>query len=306
MLPPNRPMSEPCTPATASTAIVLIGHGSRAAAGNNEIITFSQQFRRRWHKKNPQDFVSECFIEFGQPSSANALAQAAQQAQRVIAVPLILNAAGHVKGDIPHAITQAQTQFAATEFLCTPPLGVNEHTLAILQRELRQANRALDLPDPKTTGVILLGRGSSDREANGEIAKMARWLWEGAEHELVDIAFTGITYPRLESAVLRQTQLGMRQIIVLPYYLFTGVLIARIDRQMAHLQQQYPQIRFAHSSYFGFAEEIFQLVEKRIHEARQNLPCARADTRMDAAADHHHHGHPHGHFAHLAQHHYHE
>ncbi len=36
----------------------------------------------------------------------------------------------------------------------------------------------LDVPDPRTTGVILLGRGSSDRLANGDVARMARWLWE--------------------------------------------------------------------------------------------------------------------------------
>ena len=34
------------------------------------------------------------------------------------------------------------------------------------------------MPDPQTTGVILLGRGSSDAGANGELAKMARWLFE--------------------------------------------------------------------------------------------------------------------------------
>jgi sirohydrochlorin cobaltochelatase len=47
---------------------------------------------------------------------------------------------------------------------------------------------------------------------------MARWLWEETQHELVDIAFTGITFPRLESAVQRQVKLGMTQICILPYY----------------------------------------------------------------------------------------
>ncbi|MBW6453980.1 MAG: sirohydrochlorin chelatase, partial [Methyloprofundus sp.] len=41
----------------------------------------------------------------------------------------------------------------------------------------------------------------------------------------------------------RQIKLGMTQVCVLPYYLFTGTLIERIDKQVAHLQAQYPQIR---------------------------------------------------------------
>ena len=91
---------------------------------------------------------------------------------------------------------------------------------------------------------------------------MARWLFEIGEHELVDVAFTGVTFPRLERVVQRQVQLGMMQILVLPYYLFNGVLMQRIGRQMQHLQHQYPQIRFAQSSYFGFEPEIYQLLEK--------------------------------------------
>jgi sirohydrochlorin cobaltochelatase len=60
------------------------------------------------------------------------------------------------------------------------------------------------MPDPQTTGVILLGRGSSDAGANGELAKMARWIFEDNDHELVDLAFTGVTWPRLETVVQRQ------------------------------------------------------------------------------------------------------
>ena len=114
----------------------------------------------------------------------------------------------------------------------------------------------LDVPDPRTTGVILLGRGSSDRLANGDVARMARWLWEIGDHERVDLAFTGVTFPRLEKVVRDQVALGMMQIVVMPYYLFTGTLIKRIGRQMENLAAQYPQVRFAHTSYFGFEPEI--------------------------------------------------
>ena len=128
------------------------------------------------------------------------------------------------------------------------------------------------MPDPKTTGVILLARGSSDRQANGEMAKMARWLMEDSEHELVDLAFTGSTYPRLESAVQRQQLSGMTQVVVLTYYLFNGTLFERIKRQVAHLKKQYPQLRLTSTPYFGLETEIFELVEQRIINARSNAP----------------------------------
>ena len=110
--------------------------------------------------------------------------------------------------------------------------------------------------------------------ANGEIAKMARWLQEEGDHESVDIAFTGITHPRLERVVQRQARLGMTQIVVLPYYLFTGTLIERIKRQVENMKTQYPCIWFARGDYFGFEDEIFDLLEHHVDGIRHGNPAA--------------------------------
>lgn len=272
--------------------ILLVGHGSREPAGNAEV----EEFARRLRARQPAWDIQACFIEFAEPRVDEGLARAAKHSDRVIVVPLILNAAGHVKMEIPQHIEAARARHPRVEFVYAPHLGASDAILAILKRRLHQAMRALDMPDPWTTGVILLGRGSSDRMANGEVAKMARWLWEEGEHELVDVAFTGITHPRLERVVQRQARLGMTQIAVLPYYLFTGTLIRRIERQVEHLKVQYPRIRFARGDYFGFEEEIFQLVESRVREARTGgrgalMPCDGCKLRALAAG--HDHGHRH-------------
>ncbi|MEO5606418.1 MAG: CbiX/SirB N-terminal domain-containing protein, partial [Polaromonas sp.] len=184
---------------TADT-VLLVGHGSREPSGNDEIEAFAQQ----WRARQPGWRIEVCFIEFGAISLSEGLRRAATGAQRVLVVPLILNAAGHVKMDIPQAIDAARLKFAQVQFLYAPHLTACDPILAIVRRRLKGAMQALDMPDPTTTGVVLLGRGSSDRQANGEMAKMARWLMEETDHELVDVAFTGITWPRLEKAVQRQ------------------------------------------------------------------------------------------------------
>lgn len=257
-------------PVLADELILLVGHGSREASGNAEIEAFAAQ----WRARRPDWHIATCFIEFADVLLDEGLHRAAQTASRVIVVPLILNAAGHVKMEIPQHIEAARRKFPATEFLYAPHLAACDPILVILKRNLHGAMAALDMPDPQTTGVILLGRGSSDRQANGEMAKMARWLLEESHHALVDLAFTGITFPRLESVVQRQVKLGMTQIVVLPYYLFTGTLIERIWRQIEHLRAQYPHVRFAASRYFGFETEIFELLETRVGELRAGTPQA--------------------------------
>lgn len=276
--------------------VLLVGHGSRQQQGNQEIERLAQQ----WRQSRPDLHIEVCFIEFAEVMLDEGLARAAQSAKRVIVVPLILNAAGHVKMEIPQHVAEARQRFPRVEFVLMPHLGANDHILDILKRRLRTAMAELDMPDPQTTGVILLGRGASDRQANGEVAKMARWLQEDSRHELIDIAFTGITWPRLERVVQRHAQLGMMQIAVLPYYLFTGTLIERIERQVDNLRQQYPQLRFARGDYFGFEPEILALLDQHVANAvagkRQHaLPCDGCKYRELAVELGHGHSHDHSH-----------
>lgn len=276
--------------------ILLVGHGSREESGNEEI----REFVAQWRARQPGWRIEVCFIEFAPPSLHDGLIAAAQGARRVLVLPLILNAAGHVKMEIPEAIEHARAHCPGTAFLYGPHLTACDPILAILKRRLRRAMNALDMPDPTTTGVILLGRGSSDRAANGDMAKMARWLQEEGDHELVDLAFTGITFPRLERVVQRQALIGMRQIVVLPYYLYTGTLMQRIHRQVEHLRAQYPQIRFAASTHFGFEDEIFALLEQRVADLQagtpdSRLPCDGCSYREIAHDLGHGHSHEHTH-----------
>jgi sirohydrochlorin cobaltochelatase len=282
-------------PANLDT-ILIVGHGSREDSGNQEIREFTEQ----WRARRPDWRIELCFIEFAPPEMNAALLKAARTSSRVLVVPLILNAAGHVKMEIPEAIEQARLACPQTEILLAPHLTACDPILAILKRRLRKAMNALDMPDPTTTGVVVLGRGSSDRGANGEMAKMARWLLEEGDHELVDLAFTGITWPRLEKVVQRHVLLGMRQIVVLPYYLYTGTLMQRIHRQVEHLRVQYPQIRFACSEHFGFEKEIFELMDQRVEDLRagvadSRLPCDGCSYREIAHDLGHGHSHAHTH-----------
>jgi len=89
----------------------------------------------------------------------------------------------------------------------------------------------------------------------------------------------------------------MRQVIVLPYYLFTGTLIQRIGRQVEHLRAQYPQVRFASGTHFGFEPEIAQLLAGRV-DALMHGALAAVPVSAEAAhweAHHHDHGHEHAH-----------
>ncbi len=275
-----------------TTTFLLAGHGSRNREGNDEI----ERFAAQWRAKHPGWRIEVCFIEHADVLLNDGLDRAAKGAQRVVLIPFILNAAGHVKMELPAALEAARLRHPDVEFVVTRHLGMGREILVVLQGQLDRLMKALDVPDPQTTGVILLGRGSSDAGANGELARMARWIFEANDHELVDLAFTGVTWPRLEIVVQRQIKLGMTQICIVPVYLFTGVLIERIKAQVERLKQQYPQIAFALGTHFGFDQGVFDLLDAKVDgrelKAGSLLECDGCKYREAAEAEHlHDHSH---------------
>ncbi len=275
----------------SDTTILLVGHGSRGREGNRETVNFAAQ----WREHHPEWRIEVCFIEHAEVLLDEGLDRAARGARRVLVIPFILNAAGHVKMELPAAIEGARQRYPAVEFVVTRHLGMGREMLVVLQGQLDRLMKQLAMPDPMTTGVVLLGRGSSDAGANGELAKMARWIFEDNEHELLDLAFTGVTWPRLETVVQRQVRLGMMQIAIVPVYLFTGVLIERIQAQVERLRQQYPQVAFALGTHFGFDQGIFDLLDGKVSgelSAGGMLECDGCKYR-EAAEEEHLHDHSH-------------
>lgn len=282
------------------TAILLVGHGSRNREGNQEILHFAAQ----WRDRHPGRRIETCFIEHADVLLDAGLDRAAHGARRVVTIPFILNAAGHVKMELPAAIERARQRHPGVAFACARHLGMGREIFTVLKGQLDRLLKQLDMPDPRTTGVVLLGRGSSDAGANGELAKMARWLFEDGDHELVDLAFTSVTWPRLETVVQRQARLGMTQICIVPVYLFTGVLMERIRAQVERLQRQYPQIAFALGTHFGFDKGIFDLLDAKVGglELPEGalLECDGCKYRLAAEAEHlHDHSHTHVHHSHV-------
>ena len=149
--------------------------------------------------------------------------------------------------------------------------------LAVLQNgQLDRLMKRLAMPDPQTTGVILLGRGSSDAGANGELAQ--RWRAGFSRRTTTNSS----TWPSpaspgraLETVVQRQVKLGMTQIAIVPVHLFTGVLIEASSSRSSASPQQYPQIAPSRSAHFGFDPSIFAC-STRQRRQRPKARCSNA------------------------------
>ncbi|RFU64517.1 sirohydrochlorin chelatase [Peribacillus saganii] len=282
-------------------AVLFVGHGSRDSEGNEEV----RQFITNLLPKMDQSILVEtCFLEFETPDVAAGITACVERgATHVVVIPIMLLQAGHSKIHIPACIDEAKLKYPQVSFTYGRPIGVHENTTEICKSRLREVGEDLDSVQPDSA-VILLGRGGSDRDANSDLYKITRLLWEAVPYKIVEPSFMGVTDPLIAEGVERCLRLGAKRIVILPYFLFTGILIKRLELMMTDFRLQYPEVEFKLAGYFGFHEKLEEIIMDRVSEALQDevrMNCDTCTYRLDAMefiGHHHHHDHDHDHSHH--------
>ncbi|MDP3711343.1 MAG: sirohydrochlorin chelatase [Mycobacteriales bacterium] len=208
-----------------SRALLVIGHGTKDADGVAQFAELVDVVRKR----APHLDIEGGFLELAPPPIQDAVARlVAAGHTSVDVVPLVLVAAGHSKGDIPAALEREKLRHPGLAFRYGRPLGPHPLLLGELEARL-EAVVARDLWP--ATAVVLVGRGATDPDANAEVAKTARLLLEGRGIGTVETSFISLAEPSVPAALDRCAALGYSRVVVLPYFLFAGVLPDRIVTQ---------------------------------------------------------------------------
>jgi sirohydrochlorin cobaltochelatase len=296
-------------------ALLVVGHGTRSAEGVAQFAAFIDRLSRR--PDAPYPAVSGGFIELSDPpvtDSVGALVGAGHR--ELAAVPLVLVAAGHGKGDIPAALLREQVRHPGMTYRYGRPLGPHPTLLRILEQRVDAALG--DDADRGDVHVLLVGRGSSDPDANAEIAKVARLFWEGRGYAGVEPSFISLAEPGVPAGLERLRRLGAHRIVVAPYFLFAGVLPDRITAQTTAYAAEHPELAVSLAEVMGDSDDLADLVVERYHETLAGDIRMNCDTCMYRIAlpgfdhrvgqpqrPHHHpadgahdHGHDHGDHAH--------
>jgi sirohydrochlorin cobaltochelatase len=227
-------------------ALLIVGHGTRDEDGAEAFRSFVEGLRDRL----PDTPVGGGFIELSPPPLADAVSElVAAGAARVAARPRGPGTAERHPG---------------TSFTYGRPLGPHPTLLTILERRL---DEVLPRELAADTTVLLVGRGSTDPDANAEVVKVARLLWEGRGLAGVETAFVSLAAPDVPTGLERCRLLGAKRIVVLPYFLFTGILPVRVEQQAAEWAKAHPEVDVRQAAVMGATEELADLVIERYHEA---------------------------------------
>lgn len=288
--------------------LLMIGHGTKDVEGRQTFIDFAKTYQ----DLDPSRPVLPCFLELTTPTILEGVEACIAQGYTDFSVlPILLFAARHNKFDVTNELDRAKEKYPQVNFHYGRHFGITPGIIELWKERLA----LLDEPEhnpysiPRSETVLLfVGRGSSDPDANGDVYKMARMIWEGSGYATVETCFIGITHPRLEEGFRRARFYEPKRIIVLPYFLFTGVLVKKIFNVTAQQQEEYPHISMTCLPEMGIHSQLMQVlrereIETQLGEVKMN--CEMCKFRLAAIKDSGGHSHSHGHHSHDHHHHHH-
>jgi sirohydrochlorin cobaltochelatase len=273
--------------------LLMIGHGTRDDDGRQCFLDFVSAYQALDNSRP----VVPCFLELTGPTIEEGIDRCVEQGYTDFSVlPVLLFAARHNKFDITNELDRAKAKYPQLTFHYGRHFGITPGILELWRDRLA----ALDHPDidRKDTVVLFVGRGSSDPDANGDVYKLARILWEGSGYLTVETCFIGITHPRLEEGFRRARLYQPKRIIVLPYFLFTGLLVKKIFDIAAQQQEQYPDIAMTCLPEMGLHPQLFSVMREREIETQLGqvqMNCEMCKFRLAAVSNSNGHSHSHSH-----------
>lgn len=208
--------------------VLIVAHGSPEEKGN---IHFRQTFSMLSKMVPSEIDLRQGFIEHASPSVLDSIRDSSPRTAGIAMVPYLLFDAGHSKSDVPSYISEAKKLFPGLTVIREWALGTDQVLVDVLLEIIPPPEK------DKKDHLVLVGRGSLDANANASLYYQARRLWERRGGADPQVTFIGVTEPRL-SSVMSEMKTDFDRLIIVPVFLFEGVLMDRIRHQASLFQEK--------------------------------------------------------------------
>ena len=244
--------------------ILLCGHGSRKTAAVDAFKKLVEILKDRYKGEYEVDYG---FLEFNHPLYEAAVERMYHKGVRTIyALPVILFAGAHAKNDIPYELNTIQTYYEDLTIKMGSHIGVSSYLLDLSKKRIEETEASLPAVDRKETCLVVVGRGTTDPDANSDVHKLMSLLWEGMGFGFATVGYSGTAYPSVQESLKMVEKLGFKRTIVIPFFFFTGILLDRIYNWVDEMNQASENV-YIYTPPFGTDELLLKAFDERLDQA---------------------------------------
>lgn len=289
---------------TDKIAVMICGSGGHDDAAVEEFNSLSVHMRKRL----PEYDVEGGFLVSSIRDGLDKLA--AGGAQKIVCVPGTLFAAGREKNGLPFEIEKFGDGRHGPELIFGRELAIDSKLLAVARDRIEQAEKEAGGHIPREdTLLMVVGHGADDSNANSNVSKVARMLWEGMGFGWAEASYSDAACPLADAGLEKAVKFGYGRIIVFPYFLFAGEPVRRIYAWADDCAAANPNVEIVKAGHLNDRERLLDCFVDRVDEAvngARNMNCQFCAYRERIIGADGHGGHAHDHRRHRHHHHSHD
>ncbi|MDP4084279.1 MAG: sirohydrochlorin chelatase [Bacillota bacterium] len=211
-------------------AILYIGHGTRLKMGIQEV----ESFLKRVIQRIDVSIQEISFLELAKPSIEDGFVKCVERgATNIIVSPIFLLPASHIKIDIPQILENLMKRYPSVQVEVRNPLGLQNQILDGMVEHIKE--KAIEISPHDS--ILIVGIGGDDPA----IREIFQGITEGLSDRLgcsnISVCYIGSSKPGFEEALTLISKRESR-IIVVPYLLFSGLLLNVIKQSTKRMQKQ--------------------------------------------------------------------
>ena len=218
----------------------------------------------------PDVTVDVGFLEMSDPPAGEVIDRLVDAGcRRVTVLPLVLLGAGHAKSDVPALVLDGRDRHPGIDVRFGSPLGVSRVPVSLMGEALTGVGGG-GLP------LLVVARGTSDPDANGDAFKAARLIGEWTSAPFVHVGFSGVTGPTVLEAAEVFARLGYERMAVAWWYLCYGRLVERGRAELESFSSS-SGVEVVDAGYLGPDPRLVPLILERYEEALAGRPAINCD-----------------------------
>lgn len=203
------------------------------------------------------------FLELSEPSIEEGFRNCIEKGATIVhIIPVLLLTAAHAKKDIPEVLEKLSIEYPDVHIKYGKPIGVHPQMVEIVADKIKRTS--IYKKTKEEVLVILVGRGSSDPDVKRDLCKIASLIETEVDRIVVQDCYLTAAQISFEEALQMADQSSYRHVLVIPYLLFTGVLMKSMEKTINKIKSIDKEYVLA--PYLGYDPLIAGILKERIDE----------------------------------------
>ena len=167
------------------------------------------------------------FLELASPTIDEGFRTCVKRgATEIIIIPVFISGRSCEK-DIPFELEKLNNQYPSIKVTYGNPFGVSEALIKSVY-----SGSGIEQEDKNEVTLLLVARGSSDPEVLKDINWIASLFQTEEKIKKVEVCYLAAAEPKFEEKLKEVVERKEKNIVVLPYLLFTGLLMKHIEKEV--------------------------------------------------------------------------